>query len=291
MSELRNSIVQRVYSKAENEKWSEPFVFIQGADCQLGMIESLKQIPNPGWDEEMRLIKEAVEAINTMTPKPKFFIVCGDLVNAMPNAEGRHDQMADFKKAFSTLDPDIPLVCVCGNHDVGDCPTPSTIQGFRDNHGQDYFKFYVSGCLMVVLNSQFFENRSLTQDFAEEQDRWLDETLEEASSGAFKHVILFQHIPWFLKSPDEEKEYFNIENDLRMKMLNKIYDSGVRFIFCGHYHRNTGGMFKDLELVVTSAIGAQLGDDGSGLRLVKVAEGSVNHRYYAMPDIPQNVQF
>ena len=56
-----------------------------------------------------------------MNPKPAFFIVCGDLVDAFPDKwpEIRTEQEKDFFKVFSNLNPHIPLVCVCGNHDVG----------------------------------------------------------------------------------------------------------------------------------------------------------------------------
>ena len=46
---------------------------------------------------------------------------------------------------------------------------------------------------------------------------------------------------------------------------------GIRKIFCGHYHRNAGGFYKDLEVIVTSAIGCQIGPDQHGMRIVKVA--------------------
>lgn len=42
------------------------------------------------WEEEIRLTEEAVEAINKMCPKPKFFALCGDLVHSMP---GRQDPL------------------------------------------------------------------------------------------------------------------------------------------------------------------------------------------------------
>ena len=56
-----------------------------------------------------------------------------------------------------------------------------------------------------------------------------------------KHLVLFQHIPWFVSEPDEDKIYFNVEPELRRTMLNKFSKAGVTKIFCGHYHRNAGG--------------------------------------------------
>ena len=263
-------------------------MFIQGADTQLGMIDNyILKLPDPKWDKEVDLVRRSVEAVNKMTPKPKFYIVCGDLVDAFPGTPNREAQVSDFKKAFEKLDKDIPLVCVCGNHDVGSTPTPDTIQKFRSDHGPDYFTFFVQGVMCIVLNSQYYENRTQVQDLAAEQDRWLDEILKRAKD--FKHTIVFQHIPWFLREPGEEKEYFNIEYELRLKMLDKFCNAGVRTIFCGHYHRNAGGKFKNLELIVTSAVGAQLGTDKSGLRVVHVDEDCIRHKYYAIEDIPEKV--
>lgn len=67
------------------------------------------------------------------------------------------------------------------------------------------------------------------QELAKEQETWLDKQLEEAKSGKYKHIIIFQHIPWFLKDPDEEKQYFNILPELRLKMLQKFHDASEYF--------------------------------------------------------------
>ena len=53
----------------------------------------------------------------------------------------------------------------------------------------------------------------------------------------------------------------------------------MRYIFTGHYHRNAGGTYKDIEEVVTSAIGAPLGEDPSGFRIVSVSEIAITHDY------------
>jgi hypothetical protein len=41
--------------------------------------------------------------------------------------EIRQKQETDFKKIFEKLDPEIPLICLSGNHDVGNSPTTETI--------------------------------------------------------------------------------------------------------------------------------------------------------------------
>lgn len=196
----------------------------------------------------------------------------------------RSGQERDIKKVFTELDPSIPLVCVCGNHDVGDQPTRESIQRYVDNFGDDYFDFHCAGVHCIVINSQFYTHSANVEDLKLQHEQWLDKVLQEKSS---KYVLVFQHIPWFLKSPDEEKDYFNTEISVRLKMLEKFHSAGVNKIFCGHYHRNAGGQYKSIEQIVTSAIGLQLSPaDRSGVRLVRVTENDIQHQYFAIEDIP-----
>lgn len=65
--------------------------------------------------------------------------------------------------------------------------------------------------------------------------------------------------------------------------------AGVKYVFCGHLHKNSGGRYKELESVVTSAIGYQLGTDKSGLRVVKVYRDRLEHQYYPLSQVPLSV--
>jgi len=221
-----------------------------------------------------------------MNPKPKFFIVCGDIVDAFPSQEPfRTNQEKDIKQVFNELDPSIPLVCVCGNHDVGDEPTSESIQRYVNHFGDDYFDFYCSGIHCIVLNSQFYINCKNVEELSKQHEQWLDNVLNE-NKETVKHTIIFQHVPWFIADVNEEKEYFNIEPEIRMKMLDKFSNAGVSKIFCGHYHRNAGGKYKQLEEIVTSAIGLQLGNDKPGIRLVRVTEANIEHEYFEVNNLP-----
>lgn len=300
MAEFRIKTNDRKYEGlGDNEKeWKGPFCFIQGADPQYGMIDDMANKTPITWKAEIELTRKAVAAINKMNPKPKFFVVCGDLVHAFPGDAQKEEQEADFLKEFAKVDPSIPLVCVCGNHDVGNTPTRKSIQHFRNKFGDDYFGFWAGGVRCLVLNSQLYEDASMVEELKKEQDVWLDAELDAAKSSGCKHLVLFQHIPWFLNTPDEENEYFNIDQDIRKPMLDKFLAAGVSTIFCGHYHRNAGGSYKGMEEVVTSAMGCtlsentsvlEIGDTPSGLRVVKVHEKSISHQYYGMDDIPATI--
>lgn len=273
----------------ERSHWNGPFYFIQAADSQFGMIDSyIYNRIEPGWSEEIKLCEQLVEICRTIQPKPKFLIICGDLIDSMPSTELGKRQMIDFKRIFKRLDSiDVPLVCVCGNHDVGDVPTEENISEYRRNFGDDYFYFTKNDILFIVINSQFYQNRVFVQDYAKKQDEWLESILEKCK--LFKYSIIFEHIPWFLQNFDEEDDYFNIKKEVRLKWLNKFKSAGVTKIFCGHYHRNAGGWYDNMELVVTTAIGAQMGDNYSGVRVVKVLDDLIEHKYFAMQDVPLQV--
>jgi len=94
---------------------------------------------------------------------------------------------------------------------------------YRDNFGQDYFSFWCGGVLFLVLNSQYYKNGCDVDIFAAKQDQWLTEILNKYEG---QRIIVFQHIPWFLSKPDEEISYFNIENNLRHEMLEKLCAAG-----------------------------------------------------------------
>lgn len=272
------------------KKWQEPFYFIQAADTQFGMHAAYKmQNRDHGWQEEIVWSKQLVADINAMYPRPKFMVICGDLADAFPDteAEMRERQVVDFKKVFAGLE--IPLVCVCGNHDVGNTPTPSTVAGYKKSFGDDYFSFWCGGVFFIVLNSQFYEDASKSAELAAEQEEWLEEQLDIVRKEKPQHAVVFQHIPWFINNPEEDKEYFNMEYSLRMEMLERFHSVGIRYIFCGHYHRNAGGFYKDLEQVITSAVGVQLGDFQHGYRLVRVLENRLAHQYFALGTAPTHV--
>ena len=59
-------------------------------------------------------------------------------------------------------------------------------------------------------------------EYAAEQERWLDAQLALSREKKAVHTLVFQHIPWFVKTPDEDKIYFNVEPVLRKTMLEKF---------------------------------------------------------------------
>ncbi|XP_068764215.1 serine/threonine-protein phosphatase CPPED1 isoform X3 [Struthio camelus] len=277
------------YFTDEEYEWKGPFYFIQGADPQFGLMKAwaIGDCDNGGdeWEEEIKLTEQAVQAINKLNPKPKFFVLCGDLIHGMPGTQWRKDQEQDLKNVLKNTDQDIPLVFVSGNHDIGNTPTRETIDTYCKNWGDDYFSFWVGGVFFLVLNSQLYFDSSKCAELKQAQDVWLNGQLAVAEKRKCKHIIVFQHIPLFLRKPDEENDYFNLEKSVRQEIMEKFHKAGVKAVFSGHYHRNAGGSYRGLEMVVSSAIGCQLGEDEHGLRVVVVTAEKIVHRYYSLNEL------
>ncbi|VTJ51941.1 Hypothetical predicted protein [Marmota monax] len=87
------------FSSEKEREWKGPFYFIQGADPQFGLMKawSTGNCDSSGdeWEQEIRLTEQAIQAINRLNPKPRFFVLCGDLIHAMPGKTGpRWDHFA-----------------------------------------------------------------------------------------------------------------------------------------------------------------------------------------------------
>uniref|UniRef100_A0A8D0BAN9 Serine/threonine-protein phosphatase CPPED1 n=1 Tax=Salvator merianae TaxID=96440 RepID=A0A8D0BAN9_SALMN len=280
------------FRKDEEHEWKGPFYFIQGADPQLGLMKAfaIGDCSSGGdeWEEELRLTQRAVCAINELNPRPKFFVLCGDLVHGMPGTPWRQAQVRDLKEVLKGISSDIPVVFVSGNHDLGNAPTPETIDDYCQQWGDDYFSFWVGGVFFLVLNSQLYFDASKCPILKQAQDTWLHQQLAVAAEKKCQHAIVFQHIPLFLRNAEEDHDYFNLEQSVRLDLLEKFHKAGIKAVFSGHYHRNAGGSYKDLEMVVSSAIGCQLGEDAHGLRIVVVTAEKILHRYYSLDELSNN---
>ena len=261
--------------------WHQDFYFVQLADTQFGFFHD-----NESWEEDLELSRLVVEKINMMKPPPRFVVVCGDLIHGFPHEAVGEQQTKDFKQVFGKVKDQIELICVCGNHDVGNHPTQETINLWNSRYGDDYFQFWYGGVHCIVLNSQLY---SVDSNLKEDQKNWLRKTLKEGQ-GKCIHRIVFQHQPWFLFDEDEADSYWNIPMKERREGLELLEENDVRLVLAGHYHRNAVGVTsKGLEMVTSGPVGGTLGEGVSGLRIVKVSREKITHQYYPLKEAPENV--
>jgi hypothetical protein len=272
----------RVYPglSAEKEgKWTGPFFFIQLADPQFGMMDPAQERKNA---------EAAVRHINRL--KPRFVVICGDLVDPPPGKPDYEAKVAEFKSIFSTIDPAIPLLCVPGNHDLGNTPDAAALASYRRHFGDDYFGFWVGGVRGLVINSTLYSDPSKSPQEQEAQEAWLAGQLEEGRKQPARHLLVFQHHSWFLKAADDKDGYFTIPQVRRKPALALLKEAGVRACFAGHYHGNAAGRDGDLEMITTGPLGKPLRKDPSGLRIVEVLSASIRHAYYSLEEVPASIE-
>jgi 3',5'-cyclic AMP phosphodiesterase CpdA len=256
----------------------DPFFFIQLSDPQFGMFTD-----NADFAQETANFERAVTIINRL--RPAFVVVTGDLVNRAGDAA----QIAEYRRILARVDPAIPVHNVAGNHDIGNIPTPSSIAAYTNLFGPDHYAFRHQGFVGIVLNSTLIQSPQEAGELLAQQERWLRTGLDQARAAGATSIVVFQHHPWFLSAADEADQYFNIPRARRAAYLEWFRAAGVRYLFCGHYHRNALAHDGRLEVVTTGPVGKPLGPDKSGLRIVIVRGDGLEHRYYALEEAPLRV--
>ena len=310
-------------SPSEIEMNKPQHTFVVCADSQIGMASQNKE-----WNTELEYCRQAIAKINALEPKPSFVCVCGDLVDMewtfFANAKTgltkeecdaiQDQQNRDLQETWSLLDENIPLVCLCGNHDVGNRPTKVSIEKFKNAFGDDYLAFWSNGSYNIVLNNVLFSNPDGAKDLYEEQLAWLESRLSYARNHDTNHIFVFGHHPWFLYSEDEEPgdlrggsafppewgksdqvfpdSYFSVQKRYRQVAMRLFKKYGVSACFSGHFHQNlvsksSFGMY----MIITAPLSmvfestgkpkeqSELELNGRGVRMVEVFKGGFTHRF------------
>jgi len=266
-------------TEVEESIWNGNYQFICIGDAQIGMGDQKKE------EEFSRL---AVEFINKRKDSIKFVVVCGDHTHNLEefwskgDPEGgrkkRIQELAAFKDIYSKLDETIPLVCVCGNHDVGNKPTEKTIHLYREEFGDDYLSFWCGGVKFTVLNSQIVQGLSLLDDLSVAHEKWADEEFERKHENSPVHSVVMCHIPPFCWDPAEKHTNFNWPKEKREIWLEKMVKANVKKVYCSHYHRRAGGNYKNLEVVVSGALGTNILTKDTPLNLQESRIDEINFK-------------
>ena len=252
--------------------------FIQMTDPQFGMFSK-----NQGFEHETANFEFAIATANRL--KPAFVVMTGDLINESGNAA----ETAEYKRIAARLDPSIRLYSMPGNHDLGNEPTKESLARYREHFGPDYYTFRVGDIAGFVLNSTLAKAPQNVPEEAAKMEVWLRTELAKARSEGVKHLIVFQHHPFFLTDPNEADKYENMPLEVRRRYLKLLHEFGVHEVFAGHFHGNQQGRDGDLEMVTTGPVGMPLGGAKSGMRIVKVQGDTVTHRYFDFGDLPDSL--
>jgi 3',5'-cyclic AMP phosphodiesterase CpdA len=290
-----------------------PLVFVQMADPQFGQfahfsgrqprelalyqLRRLNVRAAPKIDhfrEETRRFEAAVRMAGEA--RPRFVIVCGDMVNAA----GDPAQVAEVKRVAAALPADIPLRYVAGNHDAcadNEVPDPESLARYRADFGPDYYTFREDAAHFVVLNACLLQHPERAREEFDRQMTWLEGTLRDAARAGASHIVAFTHQPLFMAHPEEPDAdyawapsppgrppgYWAVPRARRMPVLELFRRYGVQATFCGHWHRNHEARDGDMLEVLTSAVGYPLGDDPSGIRIVRLTGAGIDHEFRPLP--------
>jgi 3',5'-cyclic AMP phosphodiesterase CpdA len=260
-------------------KAAEPFFFIQLSDPQLGMFTD-----NRDFVQDAANFEFTVNAVNRL--RPDFVIVTGDLVNRPGDAS----QIAEYRRIIGRIDSSIPVYNIAGNHDVENEPTPESLASYTRTFGPDHYAFRHKGLAGIVLNSSVIHSPGKAPEQLAQQERWLRAELAKAKAEGARHIVVFQHHPWFLKNGSEPDQYFNIPTVRRAAYMAMFREFGVRYLFCGHYHRNAEGRDGALENITSGPVGKPLGGAKSGLRVAIVRDDRIDHHYYELGELPVAIE-
>jgi serine/threonine-protein phosphatase CPPED1 len=258
---------------------SEAFFFMVLADPQFGIISG-----GTDWVQEEINLGKAVDAANRL--RPAFVVVCGDLTHAT----GDSAQINAYKNAIGRLDVSIPLYQLPGNHDVGNTPTETSLAAYRSSFGHDYYSFHHGDIQGLVFNAPLIKDSGMALADHARQEAWLRAELRPTPHGLGNRVFVFQHQPWFVDSLGEADGYENLPRNTRLRYLRMFVDAGVTHVFSGHLHRNVRTAFGAVQLITTGPVSMALGNDPPGLRIVRIDGGHVTDRYYALDEIPENIE-
>jgi len=257
-----------------------PFFFVQMSDPQFGMFTKDKDFAQETLNFEL-----AIATANRW--KPAFVVITGDLVNK----PGDPAQIDEYLRITRKLDRAIPLYAAAGNHDIENEPTPATVAAYSKRFGRDYFSFRSGTLAGIVLNSTLIHKPEKVGELYDQQLAWLRSELPRLRSSGAKHLVVFQHHPWFLTDAKEADEYFNIPIARRGLYLDLFRQNGVKYLFSGHHHRNGGARDGEIETVVTGPVGMPLGDAPmSGVRVVIVRDSGLTHRFYGLGELPNQIE-
>jgi len=257
----------------------EPWFFAVLSDPQFGMYAK-----DQNFTQETANFEFAIANLNRL--HPRFVVICGDLVNRT----GDPAEIAEYKRILQKLDPSIPVYSVAGNHDVENVPTPATLDAFHAAIGPDYYTFSAGDIYGIVLDSNLIRSPQGAPEAATKQEAWLEKTLANAKSKANQQVVVFQHIPYFVKDPNEADGYFNIPSPARRKYLDLLERAGVKYVFAGHTHKSSIGTDGPLTEIVTGAVGMPLGGSLSGFRIVTIEGTKLDPTWFCFGGIPNQMQ-
>ena len=238
---------------------TQPFDLVQMCDPQIGFVD---------YAAELARFQQAVRQINEL--KPDCVLICGDLVER-PSRKS----FADFNAAKAAFK--VPCYCVPGNHDVGEVPTPESLQFYRQSIGKDYYCIEHKGCAILVVNTQLW--KTYVPEESEKQDAWFKENLAAAAKQG-RRILVAGHIPLFSRTPEEPNGHDNLPLAKRRELLSLFERYGVQLMLAGHTHRIVIVQYKQTQIVASETTSLNVDFRPFGFRLWHInGAGPFRHEF------------
>ena len=196
----------------------EGFTFFQVTDPQLGFHSKDKNLQ---WTIDN--LKAMVSIINR--EHPAFVIITGDMIHR----HYKKNQVEAYRSVIATVDKDIPVFHIPGNHDMpkyADAPRKQ----YLDNFGYERFSFEYGGYGFIGINSNALVCDTLPAYIdAAEQLEWMYGELKKYDH--LKGTFVFAHHPPVLAkgSPVKHKSEWN--EPYRTQYVRLMKQHGVKGIF------------------------------------------------------------
>ncbi|GHT47107.1 hypothetical protein FACS189454_09210 [Planctomycetales bacterium] len=225
----------------------------QLCDPQLGFGKD-------GFDADVARLKQEIEMVNELQPDVVLF--AGDMVNDIADEKA----VKTFLKLIAEIKP--PVMLTAGNHDLHDPVTDEGLKRYRDYFGQDFSTRECKGYLIISANSQLWW-RAAPQEEQDRHEKLLRDALQSAKKKE-QPVILLTHIPPFVKSIDEEDEYFNLPKPKRTELLQLCESSGVLLWLAGHTHLTAKRNYNDIAILNGETTSQNFDKRPFGFRLLTI---------------------
>ena len=164
---------------------------------------------------------------------PDYVIHTGDVT---VDGAGVEAELAHCAMLFRDLG--VPVLCVPGNHDVGDPGHPTQpvdearIAAWRRHLGPDWWSLDLEGWRLIGLDAMLFGS-CLAREA--EQAQWLDAQMQSRGE---RSLAWFLHRPLFLDLPDEgDSGYWAIKPAVRAPLLARLQAQDVTLVASGHLHQ------------------------------------------------------
>jgi hypothetical protein len=171
---------------------------------------------------------------------------------------------------------------------VGNEPTPDSLAAYRKRFGADYYSFDAGAMRGIVLNSSLISAPGKAQEDNRAQERWLRQELERAQSEHVKHIVIFQHHPYFTKTADEPDGYFNIPLASAKDLSRAISKIRSHLHHCRPPAPECAGAGRRYANDHHRSFRHAPGGARSGMRVVTVGDG-VRHEFYELSVLPNRI--